>query len=294
MREILFRGKSKVQGSRWLYGDVLIYENSAQIWETIDNRKYNSVVSLETVGQYTGLTDKNGKRIFEGDIVKMLYKDDIAEIGPIMWSDVGLRYKFASSDGASYSFDCTATLEVIGNIHDNPELLKGKYMAEIKKLELTSEDVISDTTKSLVDFIAEAKKTAIKENIIANTVIINETFAKTNDIGIVFGRSILHIPPMICGLEVHISDELPDGYDFAVVRAPETERERIIKQANKKLAEEIFEEIEKVIGDKYNHYVFGNNYLDSIEQDAIINFSDELSDCFEEIKKKYTEEKEND
>ena len=167
-------------------------------------------------------------------------------------------------------------------------------MAEIKRLELTSEDVISDTTKSLVDFIAEAKKTAIKENIIANTVIINETFAKINDMGIVFGRSILHIPPMICGLEVHISDELPDGYDFAVVRAPETERERIIRQANKKLAEEIFEEIEKVIGDKYNHYVFGNNDFDSIEQDAIINFSDELSDCFEEIKKKYVEEKEND
>ena len=55
--------------------------------------------------------------------------------------------------------------------------------------------------------------------------------------------------------------------------------------------EKIFEEIEKIIDEKYNHYVFGDNDLDSIEQDAIINFSDDLSDCFAELKKKYTGEK---
>lgn len=60
--------------------------------------------------------------------------------------------------------------------------------------------------------------------------------------------------------------------------------------AKRETAREIFEEIEKVIGDKYESYVFDNNDLDSIEQDAIINFSDEISDSFEEIKKKYTEE----
>lgn len=57
----------------------------------------------------------------------------------------------------------------------------------------------------------------------------------------------------------------------------------------KNCAWEIFEEIERVIGEKYNHYVFGNNDLDSIEQDAIINFSDSLTDCFTKLKKKYTE-----
>ncbi len=55
------------------------------------------------------------------------------------------------------------------------------------------------------------------------------------------------------------------------------------------VAREIFGEIERVIGKKYNHYVFGNNDLDSIEQDAIINFSDDLADCFAALKKKYTE-----
>lgn len=55
------------------------------------------------------------------------------------------------------------------------------------------------------------------------------------------------------------------------------------------VAREIFEDIERDIDEKYNHYVFGNNDLDSIEQDAIINFSDSLTDCFLELKKKYTE-----
>ena len=66
--------------------------------------------------------------------------------------------------------------------------------------------------------------------------------------------------------------------------------ERGYAEAKADVAREIFEEIEKVIGEKYNRYVFGNNELDSIEQDAIINFSDSLSDCFAELKKKYTEE----
>ena len=63
-----------------------------------------------------------------------------------------------------------------------------------------------------------------------------------------------------------------------------------LKQAKAEVAREIFEEIERVVGEKYNHYVFGNSDLDSTDQDAIINFSDTLSDCFAELKKKYTEE----
>jgi uncharacterized phage protein (TIGR01671 family) len=135
MREILFRGRSMVQGSEWLYGDVLIYENSAQIWETINNRKHNSVVSLETVGQYTGMTDKNGTKIFEGDIV--LFEDespsnyeyhDCTEMrcGAIEYGD----NCFYITDRISVEmedliYDGKLEVEVIGNIHDNPELLKG-------------------------------------------------------------------------------------------------------------------------------------------------------------------------
>lgn len=104
-------------------------------------------------------------------------------------------------------------------------------MSEFKKVNLTSSDVISDTAKSLADLIFEARKTALKEEIRANTVLIDKTFAKVNDIHFLCGRDILHIPPMICGLEVRLTDELPDGYDFALVEAPETERERIVRQA---------------------------------------------------------------
>ena len=63
------------------------------------------------------------------------------------------------------------------------------------------------------------------------------------------------------------------------------------ENARVEVAREIFEEIERVVGKQYNHYVFGNNDFDSIEQDAIINFSETLSDCFAEHKKKYTEGK---
>ena len=143
-------------------------------------------------------------------------------------------------------------------------------MAEFKKVELTSNDVISDSAKSLADLIIEARKTALKEQIIANTVIIDKTFAKVNDIYFVIGGDILHIPPMICGLEVRLTDELPAGYDFALVEAPETEREKIIRTAKTEIASEIFEELEKWLGEYENCQVI-------------------TSEKFTEIKKKYTE-----
>ena len=134
MREILFRGKTKAQGSEWLYGDVLIYENSAQIWETINSRKYNSVVSLETVGQYTGLTDKNGKKIFEGDICRFREwsKGDMCWIGKVHYE----HQQFVISGNPNKECESEFLLvmsrfipeniEIIGNIHDNPELMKGE------------------------------------------------------------------------------------------------------------------------------------------------------------------------
>lgn len=127
MREILFRGKSKVQGSEWLYGDVLIYENSAQIWETINSRKHNSVVSIETIGQYTGLTDKYGKRIFEGDILdcgdRIVYVEWHQNCGT--WDSTFIKYKGERCSNGITPVEWKYRATVIGNIHDNPELLEG-------------------------------------------------------------------------------------------------------------------------------------------------------------------------
>jgi hypothetical protein len=121
MREILFRGKRKDNGE-WVYGFYrsYIYRKKKHAWlETID-RIWE--VKPETVGQYTGLEDINGVKIFEGDIVRYgdfgrIPEPDIS-MDKVVWENggfiIGGEYM-----GLSYSVE----IEIIGNIHDNPELL---------------------------------------------------------------------------------------------------------------------------------------------------------------------------
>lgn len=125
MREILFRGKRK-DNAEWVYGNFVrgCVNDFAYIVEFGNKelcRNYVEVIP-STVGQYTGLTDKNGNRIFEGDIVTMpAYQGGKKKA--IVYFKNG---KFAV-DGSNYNFKdiCPKRMEVIGNIHDNPELLKG-------------------------------------------------------------------------------------------------------------------------------------------------------------------------
>ena len=129
MREILFRGK-RIDNGEWVEGGykhekVGEYFTAVFIIEHLTSGVWgNHRVEPSTVGQYTGMKDKNGERIFEGDILRIVLTDG-HEDGPIVWSDIDARYHFESPDGCSYGICEWNDLEVIGNIHDNPELLNG-------------------------------------------------------------------------------------------------------------------------------------------------------------------------
>lgn len=140
MREILFKGK-RVDNGEWIEG--FFAKSGDKTFILIDNDIAVGYVAMkevlpETVGQYTGLTDKNGKKIFEGDIIEQIrgkdaYGKNLFVRFCINFSEDYLSYQaFAnglkgySYAGISFAKFCWKNVnnKVIGNIHDNPELLK--------------------------------------------------------------------------------------------------------------------------------------------------------------------------
>ena len=136
MREILFRGK-RTDNGEWVQGNLLLDKDLEQaqiVWfdyksteDGVERDGDGAIVIPETVGQYIGLYDKNSKKIFEGDIIKgkvhemngYRIRGGVVEyhgVGFIMNLDPNSWY-----DQKNIPFDC----EIIGNIYDNPELLKG-------------------------------------------------------------------------------------------------------------------------------------------------------------------------
>lgn len=123
MREILFRGKTVNHG--WKEGFIGYTKDpyGTQIFwtEHIDNEPFThkDYVHKETIGQYTGLTDKNGKKIFEGDIIKIVNKKRF-----VFYGVASYRHSAPNSYAKDLTVKDADNCEVIGNIYDNPELLE--------------------------------------------------------------------------------------------------------------------------------------------------------------------------
>lgn len=117
MREILFRGK-RIDNGEWVYGDIHknIDFSIAHIHPTGERVRSFNVIP-ETIGQYTGLKDGNGRKIFEGDIV--IYVDDFCEI--VYREDDAMFYAKFDNVLESFGNISGAWLDVIGTIHDEPE-----------------------------------------------------------------------------------------------------------------------------------------------------------------------------
>ena len=136
MREIKFRGK-EIDTGKWVYGfyleqdicnmgskntkrDLLIKDAGV----IVQNSKCNSgtVIDKKTIGQYTGLKDKNGKEIYEGDIVQAVFEDEEeAEIkGIVIYAEAGAYYMVIVNNGDEWDLGYLDKIEKIGNIYDNP------------------------------------------------------------------------------------------------------------------------------------------------------------------------------
>ena len=145
MREVLFRGKAKAiagcpynngkSDGEWVFGYIFPDLGAMKIRQFEPDRPEcnDYEIDPETVGQFTGLTDKNGVRIFEGDICRFKRFNDIY-IGKIVFNVKTASFvMWYQSIVGAYGEKATHKMllsvcddiEVIGNIHDNPELLKG-------------------------------------------------------------------------------------------------------------------------------------------------------------------------
>lgn len=136
MRETLFRGKRKDNGE-WIYGSLIIFWDWVLIAPQSTNTFHKIEVIPETVGQFTGRLDKFGTMVYEGDVLQTyIYgPDDFVDMGEtcvVLFDVHDQAYVLCTKNDVHYRYDDFGNLgdpkyyQVIGNIHDNPELLKGE------------------------------------------------------------------------------------------------------------------------------------------------------------------------
>lgn len=135
-REIKFRGKrikAEDKLERWIEGSYIEYTNihNDKVIRIVSKSGYQNEVYIDTIGQFTGLHDKNGKEIYEGDIVQMhIENGNILLV--VTWNlEVGawlLKLKGCNIEGVrtlgEWLRDSSSVIQVVGNIYDNPELLE--------------------------------------------------------------------------------------------------------------------------------------------------------------------------
>lgn len=132
MREILFRGK-RIDDGEWAHGSLLQWPDGDSFLCCADyGVEFLAKVEVEplTVGQFTGLTDKNGTKIFEGDILRWTADDGKSGVVYVKYSGgvFGLHCAYCPGSAPDTFADFETggqPLEVISNVHDNPELLGG-------------------------------------------------------------------------------------------------------------------------------------------------------------------------